>query len=165
MNRASVRRFPAIATFVSVGLLVVGLEASTAVSALAQTSGTWTTTGSLNVDRVGHTATLLHNGEVLVTGGEDTAGNILASAELYNPATGKWTVTGGMTTPRVSHTAAPVHPAHPNSDTLSGAERFFSVLRTKSQSNQVARSRQLDCRLRKCPLLRRGFESPRTCRA
>jgi hypothetical protein len=40
----------------------------------------------------------------LVTGGENAAGNILTSAELYNPATGRWAVTGSMATPRVSHT-------------------------------------------------------------
>jgi galactose oxidase-like protein len=59
----------------------------------------------LNTARCCHTATLLPNGQVLVTGGENAAGKILTSAELYNPATGKWTVTGSTATPRVSHTA------------------------------------------------------------
>src|SRR5262249_28387836 len=47
----------------------------------------WTYTGSLNVARSGHTATLLPNGKVLVVGGSDTA-------ELYDPAAGKWILTG-----------------------------------------------------------------------
>jgi Galactose oxidase, central domain len=53
-------------------------------------------TGSLNTARRGHTATLLQNGQVLVTGGTDANGNPFATAELYNPATGTWSVTGSM---------------------------------------------------------------------
>jgi hypothetical protein len=68
--------------------------------ALAQASGAWIPTGSMNVPRSGHTATLLPNGKVLVAGG-DQAG----SAELYDPATGTWSVTGSMNTPRSRHTA------------------------------------------------------------
>jgi hypothetical protein len=41
--------------------------------------------------RVRHTATLLSDGTVLVTGGG------LSSAELYDPSTGAWTLTGSMT--------------------------------------------------------------------
>src|SRR5262249_19742296 len=45
-------------------------------------SGTWTATGSLNAARYFHTATVLSNGMVLVAGGIDVMGNVLASAEL-----------------------------------------------------------------------------------
>jgi N-acetylneuraminic acid mutarotase len=65
-------------------------------------TGTWTTTGSMHAARIYETANLLGNGQVLVAGGYNTtptAINILASAELYNPATGKWTLTGQMHTP------------------------------------------------------------------
>jgi hypothetical protein len=55
------------------------------------------TTGSMNNARPGHTATLLNNGQVLVTGGSpDNDEDVLASAELYDPATGTFTVTGSM---------------------------------------------------------------------
>src|SRR5215510_6184064 len=64
-------------------------------------TGSWTLTGSLNVARNLHTATLLPGGKVLVAGG---AGRD-ASAELYDPATGTWTLTGSMTNARVEHTA------------------------------------------------------------
>jgi hypothetical protein len=71
-------------------------------------SGTWTVTGSLSTARRNHTATLLPNGKVLVAGG--TIDNIshyeiLASAELYDPASGAWTSTGSLATARDAHTA------------------------------------------------------------
>jgi hypothetical protein len=58
------------------------------------------TTGSLATPRDAHTATLLLNGKVLVAGG-DNGGTVLASAELYDPATGMWTATGSLSTARV----------------------------------------------------------------
>jgi hypothetical protein len=76
--------------------LTIGLAAPT----LAQTSGTWAKTGSMNCSRQYHTLTLLPSGEVLAAGG----GSI--SAELYNPAAGTWTVTGSMKTDRQEHTAS-----------------------------------------------------------
>jgi Galactose oxidase, central domain len=58
----------------------------------------WTTVGSMATARVGHTATLLPSGKVLVAGSG-------ATAELYDPATGTWSPTGKMTTVRSGHTA------------------------------------------------------------
>src|ERR1039458_4965958 len=83
----NMNKFAAIRVFVLAALFAVGL------TAFAGTSGTWALTGSLNTARWNHTATLLPNGEVLVTGGWGASGtnDPLASAELYNPATGKWT--------------------------------------------------------------------------
>ena len=85
-------------------VFLVGLFEVAVSPAVAQSSGTWALTGSLNTARAGHTATLLPNGQVLVAGGENTTG-VLASAELYNPSTGRWTVTGSMATPRINHQA------------------------------------------------------------
>lgn len=61
-------------------------------------AGSWTATGSMNMIRLAHTATLLPNGQVLVAGGQNTDGYYLASAELYDPSTGTWTATGSMNT-------------------------------------------------------------------
>jgi Kelch motif len=70
--------------------------------ALAQVNPSWIPTGSLNVPRSGHTATLLGNGKVLVVGFVVVGGE---SAELYDPATGTWSVTGSLNKPRWGHTA------------------------------------------------------------
>jgi hypothetical protein len=66
--------------------------------------GAFVSTGSLVVARSGLTATLLSNGKVLMAGGFDGS-NVLASAELYDPAAGTFTLTGSMTAPRLAHTA------------------------------------------------------------
>jgi N-acetylneuraminic acid mutarotase len=87
------------------GWVSLALVAGAPASALAQSPGTWATTGSLNVARCAHTATLLPDGQVLVAGGEGANSTVLSSAELYDPATGKWTLTGSMATPRMEHTA------------------------------------------------------------
>jgi hypothetical protein len=48
----------------------------------------------------------LGNGKVLVTGGTPNGPGVLASTELYDPATGKFEATAGpMTSPRANHTA------------------------------------------------------------
>ena len=69
------------------------------------TTGTWTNTGAMNAARISHTATLLPNGKVLVSGGTSNGGTGLASAELYDPATGTWTLTGPLGAGRMLHTA------------------------------------------------------------
>ena len=62
-------------------------------------------TGPMTTARIIHTATLLPGGNVLVTGGYNNGGTILASAELYDPTTGTFSATGSMTTARSWHTA------------------------------------------------------------
>ena len=69
-------------------------------------TGTFSVTGSLNEPRFGHTATLLSDGRVLVTGGWSTSSlREVASAEIYDPVTGLFTYTGSMNVPRSAHTA------------------------------------------------------------
>ena len=70
-------------------------------------SGTWTATGPLAQARFGHTATLLSDGKVLVAGGccNPDGSGMLASAELYDPASGTWAATRPMARARSGHTA------------------------------------------------------------
>ncbi len=70
-------------------------------------SGTWSATGSMTAPRWGYTATLLPTGQVLIMGGKagSSTSPVLATAEVYDPASGTWSATGSMTTPRVGHTA------------------------------------------------------------
>ncbi|CAF4099959.1 unnamed protein product, partial [Adineta steineri] len=65
----------------------------------------WFSTGNMSAARYGHTASVLLNGLVLVTGGFDFS-NYLNSVELYDPSTGTWTTTGSITEARSVHTAS-----------------------------------------------------------
>jgi hypothetical protein len=63
------------------------------------------TTGNLAVDHQnGFSATRLADGRVLIAGGGQAAA-LVATAEIYDPATGTFTATGSMTTARVAHSA------------------------------------------------------------
>jgi putative zinc finger protein/galactose oxidase-like protein/FecR-like protein/Kelch motif protein len=79
----------------------VGVNPSNAPAA----AGSLTPVGVMRAARFAHTATLLADGRVLIAGGRETRGGILASAEIFDPTTGRFTETGGMTTRRVGHTA------------------------------------------------------------
>jgi hypothetical protein len=69
-------------------------------------TGRFTSTGNMVTPRVGQTATLLVNGDVLIAGGWTASQNAsIAAAEIYHPATGAFTPTGSMTSPRTGHTA------------------------------------------------------------
>jgi formylglycine-generating enzyme required for sulfatase activity len=62
-------------------------------------------TGSMTSARYGHTAAMLGNGKVLISGGI-ISGGYLSSAEIYDPATGTWSSTSSMTSARYQHAAA-----------------------------------------------------------
>jgi hypothetical protein len=89
-------------------------------------TGRFSPTGSMSEPRERHTATLLADGRVLITGGNTGASpiaslpvvlasyhgamtaataNVLASAELYDPKTGTFSRTGSMSAFRDAHTA------------------------------------------------------------
>jgi Kelch motif len=88
-------RMPGILAFVALLLLPVSF---------ILTSGGAGPAGELQVPRARETATVLADGRVLVTGGDDGTG-ALASAEIYDPASGRSHMTGSMSEPRFLHTA------------------------------------------------------------
>ncbi|WP_437310592.1 Kelch repeat-containing protein [Sorangium sp. So ce388] len=67
----------------------------------------WHLKRKMSTARSGHAATQLADGRVLVAGGL-LYGDILDSAEVFDPARGTWTGVGPMLTARSGHTATPL---------------------------------------------------------
>ena len=104
------------ATLLSNGQVLVtgGIQGSgTATTVLAEAElydpvkGTFSATaGVLTTAREWHTASLLSDGKVLVTGGLDSTGKAIVTAELYDPTNQSFTLTkGSMETARAFQTA------------------------------------------------------------
>src|SRR5437868_2473250 len=85
--------------------LAVGLVSPLGVKAKTGAPGTWSKAGALLEGRVGHTATLLPNGLVLVAGGANAQGEATWSSELFDGKTNRWLPAASMNTPRVSQAA------------------------------------------------------------
>jgi hypothetical protein len=64
----------------------------------------WIQVGSLNIGRAYHTATLLYDGKVLVTGGEIDSGST-NTCELYDPVNKSWRLVSPMNEIRDQHSA------------------------------------------------------------
>jgi len=80
-------------------------SASSSAELYDPTTGKWMLTGSLTMSHgVGHTATLLPGGKVLLAGGVSIE-NFVPITELYDPAIGTWMKTGAMTIARGGHAA------------------------------------------------------------
>jgi galactose oxidase-like protein/Kelch motif protein len=72
--------------------------------------GTFVSTASMQSHRVGHSATLLPNGKVLIAGGlagrkSEGGPGIVATTEIYDPATGRFSAGPSMSMPRTGHAA------------------------------------------------------------
>jgi Galactose oxidase, central domain len=63
-------------------------------------------TGSMAVGRMGSTATLLGDGDVLIAGGESNTEGPLSECELYDPTTQSFSMTGSLNIARAFPTAA-----------------------------------------------------------
>jgi hypothetical protein len=68
------------------------------------TTEKWTEVSNMNIARDDFSMTLLSDGRVLATGGQDSRGE-LNSAEIYDPDSGAWQLVGAMMVPRSHHTA------------------------------------------------------------
>src|SRR3954451_13900936 len=82
----------------------VVLSVVMSLAGAAGANAAWSGNGSLATGRYDHTATLLDNGKLLVTGGEDS--NPLASAELYDAASNAWSKAASMNAARHGQAAA-----------------------------------------------------------
>jgi hypothetical protein len=95
---------------------VDGTPPAAATAAITVTAHGFKSEGNMETPRQFHTATLLDggsaltNGKVLVAGGSDSTGKVVASAELFDPSSGTSMATNGsMGTPRAHHTATLLH--------------------------------------------------------
>src|ERR1043166_315356 len=66
----------------------------------------WVSTGALNDARTLMGMSPLMDGRILATGGRGAGNVLIATAEIYDPATGVWTRTGSMAFARDQHTQA-----------------------------------------------------------
>jgi len=86
---------------------VIGPAATSSVTATVELydpeSDTWSALAPMGHARLGHTATLLPNGKVLVVGGFDQANPV--GSEIYDPETNTWSSAGAMQHPRLWHTS------------------------------------------------------------
>jgi hypothetical protein len=96
---------------------------------LNATGPRWSSTGSMQYRRRHLNATVLPDGQVLVTGGTSSPGfNVLSgavhAAELWSPATGRWTELAGNTVDRAYHSVSLLLP---DGTVLHGASGDASV--------------------------------------
>jgi Galactose oxidase, central domain/Kelch motif len=85
-----------------------GTTTTDSVKIYDPTTGLFSLTQPLNGTTSGHTATLLPDGRVLVTGGRGFGPfetGQLSSAQIYDPASGLWTIVGSMAVRREGHMA------------------------------------------------------------
>jgi hypothetical protein len=85
--------FSGIATIKNFSLNLEGKILSSA-EVFDETTGAFSPAGTMATARMGFSATELNNGKVLVAGGLDDRGNVLDTAELYDPATHKFVAVG-----------------------------------------------------------------------
>lgn len=105
---AAMKEWLGLGTLALAGLVACGGKLSSTSTPPPTSPPPVVMTGSLNTPRVGHTATLLPNGLVLLVGGRtysNTRWVALNTAELYDPAKGSFSYTGEMATARVDHSA------------------------------------------------------------
>jgi len=88
-----------------VALLAAGATLAIAMLVDASSSPQVEQVGQMAIHRSDHKATALSDGRVLITGGRNTAGIVIADAEIFDPDTGESSAVAPMATARVDHTA------------------------------------------------------------
>ena len=88
-----------------VALFAAAATLATATLIDASSSNQVEQLGQMAIQRSTHKASALSDGRVLITGGRNTAGVVIADAEIFDPATGQSTAVAPMATARVEHTA------------------------------------------------------------
>src|SRR5207244_99227 len=71
-------------------------------------SNVWSSAGSMSSTRIEHRAAFLPSGKVLVTGGRGRSGccfGLLASADIYDPATNGWSPAAPLLAGTTAHTS------------------------------------------------------------
>jgi N-acetylneuraminic acid mutarotase len=110
----------------------------------------WTNSASMANGRDLHTATLLQDGKVLVTGGSNADGNSLASAELYDPIADTWNGAASMASARDIHSAVLLQDGRVlvaggddtgSNTTLSSAELYDPPTNSWSEAGQMTTPR------------------------
>jgi hypothetical protein len=112
----------------------------------------WVATGGMNTARTNSTWYLLDDGRALIVGGLDSAGNPLASAELYDYLTGNFSLTGSMSTPRQHHHGTALYTGKilvtggrpsASANVLNSAELYNPVNETFTSTGDMLRYRRL----------------------
>jgi WD40 repeat protein len=93
MKTQNNKTFPLVRALAALGIGLATIHQASAAGCVS--------VSPMNKAGSSHTATLLPNGKMLVTGG----GQDQTSAELYDPATDIWTLTGALRAARGGHTA------------------------------------------------------------
>ncbi len=88
-----------------VALLAAGATLAIAMLVDASSSPQVEQLGQMAIHRSAHKATALSDGRVLITGGRNTAGIVIADAEIFDSNTGESSAVAPMGTARVDHTA------------------------------------------------------------
>jgi hypothetical protein len=68
-------------------------------------TGVSSLTGPMIIPRIGHQATLLQSGDVLISGGVDANDQLVGPAEIYHFASGTWSLAGTLNASRSGHVA------------------------------------------------------------
>lgn len=105
--------------------------------------------GNMTTSRFFHTATLLADGTVLITGGEDNAAKLTSSAEIYTPSTHTFAATGSMHAARWLHSATSlqdgtvlVADGASGASVLSSAEIYTPKLKTFALTGSMSNARE-----------------------